>query len=130
MVIVTKKKIRQKKTKKTDNMPISDDVGKLATYLDDKREACFIELTNQYSYRKWLLLSKLTLLSVLVFNRRRVDDTQNILLSEFNEREIIADHRDSSLLSEFSCGAEDPTSLRGTNLRKQFSTMCGTNGTY
>lgn len=197
MVIATKKKIRRKKT---DNIPIADDVAKFTTYLDDEREACFIELTNQYSYRKWLLLSKLTLLSVLVFNRRRVGDTQNILLSEFNEREIIADHRDSSLLPEFSkdmiksrmvvrgkkewdlpvllkhnyddcisllisyrndigvpekneylfglpskagkirvidagalfreysksCGAEDPTSLRGTNLRKQFATMCAT----
>lgn len=197
MVTKTKNKAGRKKT---DNIPSSDDVTKLATYLDHERGACFFKLTKQYSYATWLLLAKLTLMSVLVFNRKRVGETGNILVSEFKQREIIADHIDNSLLPEStkemiksrmiirgkldvdvpvllkhnydacislllryrndaavpdkneflfglpsktekiraidacacfreyskSCGAENPTSLRGTNLRKQFASMCAT----
>lgn len=198
MAIATKNQNRRRKT--TDNIPCLNDVYKLATYLDEKRDACYIELTKRYSYAKWFLLAKLTLMSILAYNRKRVGDTQNILLSYFNKRQIVADHRDSSLISESSkemiksrmiirgkkdfdvplllkhsydacislllryrkdagvpdkneflfalpskigkirvidpcylfreysksCGAENPTSLRGTNLRKQFASMCAT----
>lgn len=38
---------------KTANIPITDDVGKLATYLDREREECCNKLTQQYSEAMW-----------------------------------------------------------------------------
>lgn len=65
---------------RNENIPTTNDVEKLATYLDQERDACFTELTQQYSCETWLYLAQLTSMSVLVFNRKRAGDTQNILL--------------------------------------------------
>lgn len=90
-VFVTQMTLRRDKI---EIMPSTDDVGKLAEYLDLKRELSFTELTGGYSKDKWLRLTQFTMISVLLFNRRRVGDTQNILVKEFEKRIIVAQHGD------------------------------------
>lgn len=87
---------RQRETKL--NLPTTSDIKTLMSYIDDKRDRCFTNLTKQYSFENWILLSKLTLMSLLLFNRKRVGDTQNMLLSDYYGREIISEHSDKSLL--------------------------------
>lgn len=153
------------------------------------------KLNERFSHGDWLHLAKLTLMSVLVFNRKRVGDTQNILVKQFEKREIVAKHKDvheetkkmiksrmmirgklyrtvpcllkhhfdesldlliryrkeagvpvnntylfglpsksgkiatidaCALFRTYSqaCGADNPTSLRGTKLRKHFASTC------
>lgn len=184
------------------NIPTTADVNKLATFLDTERDKCFVQLTQKYSYEYWLKLSQLTLVTILVFNRRRAGEMRNINTSDFNVREIIAMQSDivldgipeetrrkiksrilirgkldrtvAALLkpswddciellirhrkdagipksNEFlfalptqlrrikvinvwtimrsfavACGAQNPSSLRGTNLRKHMASFCAT----
>lgn len=196
----------QKKRDKDHKIPIKNDVRLLSEYLDRERKVCFERLSANYSKKDWIQLSELTIASIIVFNRRRVGETQNICVSEFNKRESIDETTNEELfgaLSEkskkvakrfsrikirgkkgcfnlsvlmkadiVSCiellllhrtrvgissentflfalppspgenrirvvnacnvltklstkfGAKDPSSLRGTNLRKHFATMC------
>lgn len=195
--IVNRSRLKAQR-EKIENIPSTDDVARLATYLDHERETCFMELTEQYSFEDWLYLAQLTLMSILVFNRKRVGDTQNMLVDDFHRREIITERCDAvpkntrdliksrmkvrgklyrtvpvllkhnfddclelllryrkdagvpenneflfglsskcgrirvidagALFRKFSdlCGAENPSSLRGTNLRKHFASMCAT----
>lgn len=195
--IVTVNQLKARR-EKSENIPSTDDVCRLATFLDREREICFMELTELYSFENWLYLAQLTLMSVLVFNRKRVGDTQNILVSDFRRREIITERCDTvpqrtrdtiksrittrgklyrtvpvllkhnfddcldlllryrkdagvhesneyifglpsksgnikvidacALFQKYSelCGAENPSSLRGTNLRKHFASICAT----
>lgn len=188
---------------KDDNIPSTADVNKLAKYLDSEREACFAQLAKGYSYEVWLKLSQLTMMSILVFNRRRAGEMQNLLTEDFEQREIVADQCDMlldtmsmearqmiksrvtvrnkmgkrrvpmmlkyhwddclellvhyrstagipksnkylfalptqigrirtnnlcTIMRSFStaCGAENPSSLRGTNLRKHLASFCAT----
>lgn len=193
MVTINRLKARREKP---ENIPTTDDVEKLATYLDKERTACFLTLSEKYLKQNWRRLVELTSMSILVFNRKRVGDTQNVLLSEYNNREFVNNHKspESSndiiksrmqirgklyrtvpvllkesfekclelllhyrkktgvpehnhylfalpsksgkiirikadvLFRKFSneCNADNPSSLRGTNLRKHFASLCGT----
>lgn len=192
----------QNRRGKNENIPTTDDVNKLASFLDSERDKYFNQLTQKYSYKNWLKLNELTLASILVFNRRRTGEMRNIIVDQYNGREIIAAqcstlldtlpdqtkdliksrmktrgkldrtvpillkhsldeclevlirHRkdagipDSneflfalpsesgisktidacSVIRSFSnaCGATNPTSLRGTNLRKHMASFCAT----
>lgn len=188
---------------KKQNIPSTEDIKRLSLYLDRERKFYFTELKTNYTYNNWVKLSKLVMASIIVFNRRRTGETQNILMSDFfnsesiNENsnlEIFATLTDKAkevvkkysrmkirgkkgrtvpvllkpgidecvelliryrtagisplneyllalptisenrarvidachLLRKFSvmCGAEDPKSLRGTNMRKHIASMC------
>lgn len=88
-----------------EDIPSTDDVGRLATYLDCERDKCFAELSQTFSYEKWKNLSELSLASILVFNRRRTGEMSNITVSEFQGRVMIANHRDklvSNALPEYT----------------------------
>lgn len=86
-----------KKRQKKENIPTTADVNKLAKYLDTEREKCFAQLVHKYTYDDWLKLSHLTMLSILVYNRRRAGEMQNLLKADFERREIIADQCDMLL---------------------------------
>lgn len=74
---------------KPEIIPSTDDVERLATYLDRERTACYKALSKQYSAKDWTRLVHLTSISLLVFNRKRVGDTQNLLVREYTNREIV-----------------------------------------
>lgn len=196
--IVSVAKIKIRREKKLD-IPKVADVRKLAVFVDSRRDKLFAELQQKFSHKTWLHLTEHTLMSVLVLNRKRVGDVQNIQISDFNRQEIITEdddelesipenikkfiksrilirgklyktvpvllthdnekclqlllqHRKEAgvpdeneflfgepskvkkvktfnaciLFRKFSiaCGAEKPTSLRGTKLRKQLGRAC------
>lgn len=200
LVAITKAENRRHKD---DNIPTTADVNKFGKYLDLEREACFSQLVQEYSYVVWLKLSQLTMVTILIYNRRRVGELQNLLIEDFEKREIVADqcamllnsitdaakrkiksrvivrnklgkkgvpmllkhswddclallvhHRRNAgipesnkylfslptrmgrirttnactIMRSFSvaCGAENPSSLRGTNLRKHLASFCST----
>lgn len=70
-------------------LPSSDDVKCLAQYLESERTACFKELSQSYIFKNWKRLNELTMVTIIVFNRRRVGDTQNILDEDFECKEVI-----------------------------------------
>lgn len=188
---------------KEEIIPDTDDVRTLATYLDSERQKWFHELSQQYTFKAWLCLMELTAASVMLYNRKRVGDTENIVLKEYNKRKILTDTKNKALLDtlpketrkmissrmeirakryrtvavlfkhsfdeclklllrhrkdaglgeeniylfgipskvdenktvvacelfrKFSkaCGAKEPSSLRGTHLRKHFASTCST----
>lgn len=199
LVAISKAKASRGKKK---NIPTTADVHKLSTFLESERTDCFSQLSQKYTYRKWVALSQLTLATILVFNRRRAGEMQNITVTDFNSREIIAEQCDTlldtipeetkeeissrmeirgklgrtvpallkpsfeqciqllihhrinagirdtndflfalptqtsrirtvnvwTLVRSFAnaCGAENPSSLTGTNLRKHFASFCAT----
>lgn len=94
LVAVTKAKNRRNKK---ENIPTTADVIKLAKFLDSERDAYFSQLNQKFSYQNWLKLSQLTLVSILIYNRRRAGEMQNITVTNFNTREIIADQCDMLL---------------------------------
>lgn len=79
----------EKKRQNVDKLPSKEDVRVFSDFLTREREACFQELTANFSNATWVKLSELTMASVIVFNRRRVGETQNILVADFDKRELI-----------------------------------------
>lgn len=204
-VLETQAKMRREKKL---NIPSTEDVKCLAKYLDRERKKCFTQLSGNYSYADYLKLSELTMSSIIVFNRRRTGETQNILVTDFTKRDFInkmpktqlflsLSDQAQKLLSQYSrmtvrgkkgrpvpvllppdidhcvelllfyrttagvsqqskylfelptssetrikiihagyslhkfanaCGARDPTTLTGTNMRKHVASMCITMG--
>ncbi len=199
----------QRLRERDENIPTKADVKRLADYVDSEIDKCFFVLSCEYSYENWVYLAQLTMAAIIVFNRRRVGEVQNIKTRDFYRRMIITDQyvaeqcddenpSDEALINikkliksrmkirgklgrtvpvllkhtidnclkllikcrrkagvpltndflfalqsqpkkiriidacamirKFStlCGAENPTSLRGTKLRKQFASLCST----
>lgn len=80
-------------------LPSSDDVKLLADYIDAERIACFSELSESFTFKNWRRLTELTMSSIIVFNRRRAGDTQNILDEDFETKEIYNEDTNGELLS-------------------------------
>lgn len=87
----------ENKRHKKENIPTTADVNKLSKYVDSEREACFLQLVQEYSYGVWLKLSQLTMVSILIYNRRRAGEIQNLLKMDFEHRDIVADQCDMLL---------------------------------
>lgn len=81
LVAVQQSKARRQRK---ENIPSTHDVNQLVTYIDGERDKCLAELAETYSQKKWLYLSKLTMASILLFNRRRTGETQNMIASSDN----------------------------------------------
>ncbi len=83
-----------------ENIPSTDDINRLAAYLDREREKSFNDLCEGFVYQKWLCLAELTMISMLEFNRRRVGEMQNITTSDFKEREMIDVEKNAEIIPE------------------------------
>ncbi|KAG4070736.1 hypothetical protein HA402_011371 [Bradysia odoriphaga] len=201
LVAETQAKMRRRKLQ---NIPTMEDVKRLIQYINTERSICMEKLSAQYSYECWHKLGQLNMAWIIVFDRRRVGEVQNILIDEFLGRQSIDDDTNEQLIAKLSdesksiarkfkrmkirgkkgrtvpvllkpaiekairvfvsyreaagvstdskylfelptstklkikvgdgcqtlrkfselCGAENPTSLRGTNLRKHMATTC------
>ena len=64
-------------------LPSEDDIAKLWSFLNDNRQKSLTKLQETYNYSSWLELMEYTLLTIIVFNRRRVGDTEKITIEEF-----------------------------------------------
>lgn len=87
------------KRQKIDRIPTTEDVKLLAEFVDRSIEVYFTRLSEEYSYPDFVRLCELTMVSIIVFNRRRIGETQNIVLSDFFCRESL-DHQMTSKLSD------------------------------
>lgn len=80
---------QQKRREKNHKIPSKNDVRLLSAFLNSERKTCFDGITANFSTENWVKLLELTLASIIVFNRRRVGEAQNILTSNFLRRESI-----------------------------------------
>ncbi|XP_074106560.1 uncharacterized protein LOC141532219 [Cotesia typhae] len=84
-------------------LPVTEDIRRLVHYLKVERKRCFQVLEHYFNLSEWLNGLKLVAAYLLVFNRRRVGDIQNILLSDLNRIECISkknDHEEFNLLDD------------------------------
>ncbi len=196
----------ERKRSKDHKIPSKEDVRLLSAFLKCERSKYLNELSANYSFKTWKKLSEVIIASIIVFNRKRVGESQNTLIKDFERREkidqtsneqlyaalseeskkvaqcysrmkirgkkgclnvnvlldaditncinVLLFHRPKAgiplhnkylfglpsppgekrinvvnacyVLSKLStmCGAKDPTTLRGTNLRKHFASEC------
>lgn len=80
------------KRDRRETLPSTEDVKLLATFVDRERKVFFESVSKQFSYKAWLKLAEYTMASLIVFNRRRTGETQNILVTDFERRERL-DHQ-------------------------------------
>lgn len=92
----------ERKRLKKVNLPVMDDMKQLAQYLQTESSKCYSKLAKSFDYKNWLQLSKLTLASIIVFNRKRVGDTENILVKEFEHREVMNEETNEQLFLDLS----------------------------
>lgn len=88
------------------NLPSMEDVKLLFEYLELERTACFERLSQNYSYADWVKLSELTMATIIVFNRRRTGETENIEISNFGKREVFNENTYQQLYSTLSDDSE------------------------
>ncbi|XP_037025624.1 uncharacterized protein LOC119067001 [Bradysia coprophila] len=79
----------QMRREKEELLPTTDDIKKFAVFLDREREQCYNEVYSHFTFKKWLLLTELTVTSIILFNRRRTGEVQNIKLIDFENRRSI-----------------------------------------
>lgn len=84
------------------NLPSMDDVKVLAQYLEVESNDCMNKLSKSFDYKTWLRLSHLTLASIILFNRKRVGDAEDIIVEEFNRRELMNENTNELLFASLS----------------------------
>jgi len=66
-------------------LPSLRDIQVLHEYLLQERTSSYEKLRKSFSYSDWLNLSKSTLLSILLFNRRRPGELEHVLIEDFEK---------------------------------------------
>lgn len=77
------------KREKTERLPTTQDIKLLAAYADREKNRYFSQLQKGFTLECWRKLSEMTMVSLMIFNRRRVGDIQNIKVIEFEHREFL-----------------------------------------
>jgi len=72
---IVKKNITQHKRQKKVTLPSIEDIKKLHSYLKSERILFYRKLQKKFTYKTWQELTKVTLTSAQVFNRRRAGET-------------------------------------------------------
>lgn len=84
----------QIKQQKVVVLPLTEDIQRMIRYLKSERAKCFVILQKHFNFGAWLQGLKLVAVYLLVFNRRRVGDIQNILVSDLSKLEKIDQMQD------------------------------------
>ncbi len=108
----TQARMRREKVIK---MPTTEDVKRLNRYLKVERTKCFSNLKEKYSYFNWLRLAEFTMASIIIFNRRRTGETQNIVVKDFELREMLS----AKSTPEFAALSEEDKKVASTYCRMQ-----------
>lgn len=103
LVAETQAKMRRQKQQ---NIPTMEDVKKLIRHINFERNLCFQKLSDTYSYDNWLKLAELSMAWIVVFNRRRIGEVQNILVDEFLDRQSIDNDSNEQMLKTLSADAK------------------------
>lgn len=78
------------KRQKPTILPSRDDIKKINVYILSKRKFYFKKLNNGFNYNIWLELAKHTLISVLIFNRRRPGELERAQIKDLDSIESIS----------------------------------------
>lgn len=79
------------KRDKREKLPSTEDIKLLAMYISKQLKVATLELSRKYTYASYLNVARMTIASLIVFNRRRTGETQNILTTDYDRREYIED---------------------------------------
>lgn len=79
----------QLKRKKKVILPSIDDIKKLANFLKLQRSTALNNLKLKFSFKDWLNLSKSTLISIQLFNRRRAGEMERTLIEDYKNYQKI-----------------------------------------
>lgn len=86
------------KRMKNDVLPTDDDIQKFSRFLDEKRKECFESLKvcpmDESCVDKWIALSEITMVSLILFCRRRVGEMENTDVSDFLQRKRTENSKD------------------------------------
>ncbi|CAH0558594.1 unnamed protein product [Brassicogethes aeneus] len=82
--VASESQIQSNRNKKVE-LPPMEDIKKLHSYLNKKRQDAVGNLKSMISYANWLNLAEFTLSSIQVFNRRRAGEVERILIQDFKK---------------------------------------------
>lgn len=99
--------LSKRKRRKVVNLPSLDDIKLLNQYIQSESNDCYNDLSKSFDYTKWLYLSKLTMISILIYNRKRVGDTENITLDDFKFREAMNENTNQQLFASLTNEAKE-----------------------
>lgn len=105
----------KRKRGKKQNIPSTEDIRRLWTYIESERMKYFNQLSEKYSYSVLLKLSEIVAASIIVFDRKRTGETQYILLDDFTARQSIDKNSQLPLYSALS--------RPGKKIARQYSQM-------
>lgn len=98
--------MNQNKRHKRIVLPSKSDIIKLHNFLQEKRRTSYNSLKQKFSYEAWLTLTKVTLTSVQVFNRRRAGEIQRTLIEDYKTYEGI-NYQTNEMYEALSTHAKD-----------------------
>lgn len=90
-----------KRRKKVD-LPSTDDIKLLSSYLASKRSLCMKTLLESYSFLNWKNLAGYTLASIHVFNRKRAGEVSRIRIEDYERRTAIDETMDADIYNALS----------------------------
>jgi len=94
---------RHRKRQKEIVLPSINDIEILNAYLKTKRTKALEHLqTNGFSIQAWRLLAETTLLSIMIFNRRRVGELERILIKNLENCAAISKEEAPELYQSLS----------------------------
>jgi len=71
---------------KPQMIPLTSDIQKLNQYIAAESKKWQAQLESDTDAECWQTLAKVTLVSIILFNRRRAGETERLLLHEDNKR--------------------------------------------
>ncbi|XP_066603873.1 uncharacterized protein [Prorops nasuta] len=92
----------QQKRRKTVKLPPTEDIKQLHTFLCLKMNKSFNKLQNSFLIHEWMELTESTLISVLLFNRRRPGELERVLIQDFRCYTKIDENTDKDLFHSLS----------------------------
>ncbi|XP_066585493.1 uncharacterized protein [Prorops nasuta] len=92
----------QQKRRKTVELPPTDDIRRLKTFLMKKMDNAFNALEKSFSIIEWTELVESTLISILTFNRRRPGELERVLIQDFECYQKVDEKTDKDLFYSLS----------------------------
>lgn len=87
---------------KVVELPTTAAVNNYFNFLESNRKAAFTALKEEVTESNWLFLSQYTLVSLLVFNRRRPGELERVLIEDFRKYKGLDEQGDSEILEKMS----------------------------
>ena len=106
------------KMNKPQLIPLTSDIQMLNQYIAAESKKCQAQLESDTDAESWQTLARVTLVSVILFNRRRAGETERLLLNEYNKRSTdnlsVKDIADSlSAVEQVLCRTMSRVEIRG-----------------